>query len=401
MAGIMMLLTVASPLLAQQPADSTQFRQLSLERFGLDVWQKVSHETPKGNLLFSPASLTMALSLTYAGATGGTAEAFAKTLGIPENRHEGYDSAASAWLAHLKTQKAVELSMANSLWASQSFPLLSDYRARMSTLYQGEVERVDLTSARSVELINAWVSRETRDRIPRLFDKPPLELDTGMVLLNALYFKGKWTSPFDSTGTRARPFHPPGGRTVWRPSMEQTGNFGYLRGDRFQALRLPYSDGGFAMYVLLPDSGESVAKIAALTDSSAWVNSLAGYRATEVRVVLPKFSVRTGLDLNSPLKAAGLEVAFGPSRAEFYHMVSNKGGIRAWITQVLQKSMMEVAEQGTVAAATTSVTMTATQSVPPPPIDFKVDRPFVVVLRDEGSGMLLFIGRIVDPRIKD
>ncbi len=400
--AILILLSGAAPLVAQQntlkyPSDTANVRQLALERFSLDLWHRVSAKAPDGNLLFSPASLTMALSMTYGGATGITAEAFARTLGIPGDRREAYESAASAWLAYVGTQKSVEFSMANSLWASQSVALLPDYQARMKAMYRAELARVDLSSRRSVELINGWVSRETRGKIPTMFNDPPLEVDSGMVLLNALYFKGKWTTTFDSSATSARSFHLPNGRTVQRPTMTQTGTFGYLRGAGYQGLRLPYTDGRFAMYVLLPASSEAVASLKVLSNSPAWAASLGGYHPTKVRVFLPRFTVRSSFDLNAPLKGAGLEVAFDQNRAEFYRMVSAAEGIRAWIKQVSQKTMMQVSEQGTEAAAATSVTMPVTAMAEPPPIDFVVDRPFAVVLRDEVSGMFLFVARIVDP----
>jgi serine protease inhibitor len=398
--ALLLLMAGTSPLIAQQQpphpnSDTSQFARLALTGFGLDLWHRVASETPTGNLLFSPASLSIALSLTYAGATGGTADAFARTLGVSPSQHEAYDSVAGAWLTYLKAQKSVEFSMANSLWASESFPMLANYRSRMKALYGAELERVDLTSLRSVAMINRWVSRETRGKIPTLFKDPPLEVDTGLVLLNALYFKGKWTYPFDSTATRPRPFHLAGGRTEPRPSMERTAKLGYLKAEGYRGLRLPYADGRFAMYVLMPDSGVGVA---ALADSTSWSASMARYQPAEVRVVLPKFTVRSDFNLKPALKAGGLGVAFDKERAEFYRMIPEDGQIRAWIVKVSQKTMMQVSEQGTEAAAATAVVMAATASASPPPIDFVVDRPFVVVLRDERSGMFLFIGRIVDPQ---
>jgi serine protease inhibitor len=401
-----LFLSIAVALFAQWPArtvpDTARFRRLSVERFALDQWHRLSSKSENENLLFSPLSLSLALSLAYAGATGGTADAFAETLGISQATRETYDTVAGSWIRYARTQKSVELSIANSLWASQSVPMLPEYRARMQSLYGAELERVNLSSRRSVELINAWVSRETRGKIPTLLEKPPLEHDSGMVLLNALYFKGKWTLPFDSSGTKPRPFHLLNGKTVQRASMQQTARFGYLKGDRYRGLRLPYGDGRFAMYVLLPDSGVAVDQIKALQDSAAWVSGITRYGITEVNLVLPKFTVRSSLDLNKSLKAAGLAVAFDSVRAEFYRLVpAHVGGDRylAWIRQVLQKTMMEVSEQGTEAAATTAVIMEAVPtSAEPPPLDFVVDRPFAIVLRDERSGSLLFIGRIEDPR---
>jgi serine protease inhibitor len=179
--------------------------------------------------------------------------------------------------------------------------------------------------------------------------------------------------------------------------MELTARFRYARGEGYQTLRLPYGDGAFAMYVLLPDSGRALGDIAALRDSAAWGKSLTGYATTEVHVVLPKFTMRSQLALDESQKAAGLSVAYDSSRAEFFRMVPNDGRTRAWIVRVLQATMMQVSERGTEAAAATAVVMGATQSVARV-VDFIVDRPFVVTIRDERSGVLLFIGQIVDPQ---
>jgi serpin B len=380
------------------PDDSATAR-LALLSFGLDTWRRVSTGEPDSNLLLSPASLSMALSLAYAGATGQTAEAFARTLGVPVTEREKFDTVAQHWLAQLESEKSVEIRMANSLWASRAFPLLPEYARRMKSLYQAEAATVDLTSKAAVSRINGWVSQRTRGRIPKLFENPPLKRDTGMVLINALYFKGKWQLPFDSRATQARPFHLRNGRTIQRSAMSLTGSFRHVRSKGFSGLRLPYAGDAYAMYVLLPDSGAGFGAITALRDSAAWASSLSTYGDAEVSLVLPKFTLSTKLNLNEPLKASGLGVAFDSVRAEFYRMVYN-GGDRtlAWIREVRQASMMQVSEEGTEAAAATSVLMEAVPtSAPPPPLPFIVDRPFVIVLRDERSGMLLFIGQIVDP----
>jgi serpin B len=211
-----------------------------------------------------------------------------------------------------------------------------------------------------------------------------------------VYFKGRWQDEFRSNATRPMPFHVPGGRTVQRPMMRRTGNYGYLRAEGFTGLRLPYRGGRFAMYVLLPDQGSSVAALRGRLTPTAWAEWMDGFGAArEVRVVMPKYRVNVESGLNRPLQALGMADAFSQTAANFRGMLASPGA-DAYVSEAKQKVFIEVNEEGTEAAAVTGIEMRTT-SAAPEPLSFVVDRPFILAIRDDQTGALLFIGQVNDP----
>jgi serpin B len=222
------------------------------------------------------------------------------------------------------------------------------------------------------------------------------------VLLNAVYFHGQWRTTFDSARTKSRPFVTRDGSVVSRLRMANHMRLPYMRDSGFQALRLPYRGGRLAMYVFLPDSGRGLSAFTAKLDSAHWVRWMHEFQDVGyVDVELPKFRLEYGASLVDPLKALGMGVAFDSVHADFGRMLPRAflRDSNAFISDVLQKTFVDVNEQGTEAAAATSVTGALTVLAVEQPIRFIVDRPFCVAIRDDRTGLILFLGQITDPVI--
>jgi serine protease inhibitor len=225
----------------------------------------------------------------------------------------------------------------------------------------------------------------------------PLDAEVILYLMNAVYFKGRWQDEFRAQATRPGTFHAPGG-DVQRPMMSRTGPYGYLRGEGFQALRLPYRGDRFAMYVLLPDSGQSLADLRGRLSATAWRGWMGTFRVREVNLTMPKYRLSLESQLNAPLQALGMADAFSAARASFGAMLPAEyvERQRPYVSEAKQKVFIEVNEEGTEAAAVTGVEVRTT-SAPAPPMQFTVDRPFVLAIRDDQTGALLFVGQVNDP----
>jgi serpin B len=219
-----------------------------------------------------------------------------------------------------------------------------------------------------------------------------------MVLTNAVYFRGRWATEFAPGRTKAGPFHRADGATRAHPMMAQEGEFGYAAGDGFRLARLPYQGGQVSMYVVLPDSGQAVAAILAQLTGPEFRAFATAAEARPLAVVLPRFTLECGADLARPVAALGAAIAFDRERAEFRRLLAPARGEprRAWLDGVVQRTFVEVNEEGTEAAAVTAVEV-GVDSAPPRPEPFVVDRPFVFAIRHDPSGALLFLGQVTDP----
>jgi serine protease inhibitor len=362
--------------------------------FGLTLFHRLAEAKPTENLVVSPLSAGLALSMLANGATGETLAGIQRTLATGMGL-EGLNPANAALADSLRTED-VELSIANSLWARQGIPFLPAFLEQNRRFYGAEVASLNLSTPEAARRINEWASRSTSGRIPEMVDGP-LDPEVILYLMNAVYFKGRWQDEFRANATRPRTFHAPGG-DVQRPMMERTGSYGYMAGEGFQGLRLPYRGGRFAMYVLLPDAAASVAELRGRMTAETWRGWMGEFRPREVHVVMPRYRMSLESRLNAPLQAMGMASAFDPARASFNAMLNAEFLARqnAYVSEAKQKVFIEVNEEGTEAAAVTGVEVRAT-SAPAPPMEFVVDRPFILAIRDDQTGALLFIGQVNDP----
>ncbi|HVA39931.1 MAG TPA: serpin family protein, partial [Candidatus Binataceae bacterium] len=262
--------------------------------------------------------------------------------------------------------------------------------------YQAEVRSLDFAGdpGRAAETINAWVNRNTQGKIPSIVGE--LERDTMLVLTDAVYFKGGWSDAFAPALTKPRAFFPPGGKSLTTPMMERHGVYSYLETKDFQAIRLPYGNAQFAMYVFLPRKKDGLAGFVKSLDQPHWTQWMAKFADREGTIVLPKFQLRYGRKLNGALEAMGMDVAFDKAEADFSGIVPSG---RIYISDVEHKTYVKVDEQGTEAAAATAVMMRPTAAIGVIGAQFKmiVDHPFAFAISERGTGAILFVGAVTDP----
>jgi serine protease inhibitor len=359
--------------------------------FDFNLFRQVAEEDSGENVVLSTLSAKMALAMVYNGADGKTREAMAKVLGferlsLEEVNRELHDQMVSLQSADEKLQ--VEL--ANSLWADDEIDFLDDFKERCREYYDAEAASLDFDDPASVDIINAWASEKTHGKIEKIIDS--FEEDI-YALMNAVYFNGKWTLEFDKSLTQDGDFYLLDGSTVKVPMMHQSGDYLYYENEDLQAVSLPYGDEKMSMYVFLPREGKDIAQFIQTLNEENWTAWMDSFLESEGSIALPRFKVEYGKRLNDALTALGMGIAFKASQADFSEMAPIAP---LWISRVLQKTYIDVNEEGTEAAAVTYGGAMASCS-PDEPFVMNVDRPFFFVIRDNRTGTLLFMGSIVDP----
>jgi serine protease inhibitor len=363
--------------------------------FGLALFKEVVRQEGSTNVFLSPASVAFALSMTYHGAADETRAAMARTLEIAGMTPDEIARANQAWRASLANpDPQVQLAIANSVWAREGIPFKQEFLQLNRDFYHAEIAALDFSRPDASRTINEWVSGSTEGKIKEIV---PAQIDpqTVMYLINAIYFKGTWTDRFDRASTREGDWHLPSGSVKRHPMMSRTGNYGVLRGEGFQAVSLPYGNGRMSMYIFLPDEGSSPARLYSQLTTARWEQWMQEFREARILLMLPRFTLEYETSLVEALDALGMGIAFDEQRANFESMLPREFLERqnAYINDVKHKTFVEVNEEGTEAAAATSVEVSVT-SMPP---SFIVDRPFLAAIRDNATGTLLFMGQITEP----
>jgi serine protease inhibitor len=359
-------------------------------RFAFKLFRELTHGHDT-NLLFSPSSVMLCALMIHDGAAGETRQAMAKALEIAELDPVDTQLTTVALKAAFGWQKDVEVLGANSLWCNQIVHVRPEFAARLREIYDAEIATLDFGSVDTIHRINAWVFEKTKGKIGELVnDLSPL---AAVIALNAIYFKGLWTAPFERKLTSEGPFTTATGEVKPIPMMRQSGSYLYSEDRDLQAVVLPYKT-DMAMYIILPAA--CIQRFQDGLSSGAWESMLPRFEMAEGTIQLPRFKVDCRVQLESALKNLGMERAFDRNRAEFDGI--RCGHLPVWIEQVLHRAVAEVNEEGTIAAASTeSWTYFGIEETPPPHFEMVVDRPFLVVIRDQTTGTLLFIGWIADP----
>lgn len=360
--------------------------------FGL--FREVAEAEPDDNVFVSPLSLGLALGMVEAGARGETRAELGEVLGasggaLPDEARALRESLASC--------PAVQLEIASSLWSDEGRPLSTEYRALVRDAYGASAEALDLQSEAALDRINRWARERTHGKIDRILGDR-LDPSVILILLNAVYFHGNWAQPFPKDATRDLPFHPASGGETPVPTMARTGSYEHHAGDGFRAIRLPYAGDRFRMVVVLPDSATALRDLRQRLSSKQWEEWGARFGRADVALRLPRFRVEWKGSLVEPLQAVGARRLFDPAGAQLLEIFARgaPGPENAYVADVLQKTFVEVDEEGTEAAAVTAVVIAET-SAPPPPIEFFVDRPFLVAIEDGYTGAILFLGQITSP----
>lgn len=359
--------------------------------FAFELLGEVARSDTASNVFLSPLSASMALGMTMNGARGETFSGMRSTLGFgtmaPAEINASYRSLIDLLLG---LDPGVDMRVANSVWVDQGFPLHDAFVQSSRESFDATVSVLDFSSPKAVEPINGWVDRSTSGKIKTILQR--VDPDLVMYLINVVYFKGSWTHQFDPKQTREAPFRRADG-------SQQLVQMMYVREAKVRAFAnsdvevvdLPYGRGAFSMTLLLPNQATSTEEWAAGLTSDQWQGWMAQLRETKMDVYLPRFRLDYERVLNETLVALGMETAFHELEADFSGI--SPLGADLFISEVKQKTFLEVNEEGTEAAAATSVGVGPT-SAPP---SFRADRPFLLVIRERLSGTLLFVGLIGAP----
>lgn len=384
--------------------------------FGLDVYGRV--RSAAGNLAFGPASLSLAFAMTWAGARGETATQMSKVLHIDGALEPSWAESCGKVSSFLtsrgpvvepagaepdKKPSSVELRVANRLFGDKAYSFEQPYLEQMKAAFSAPLVPVDFRTAfePARKQINEWVSTETEKRIPELVPVNGVDSDTRLVLVNAMTFTGSWAEPFNAMGTEQAPFHLSKADTKNVATMSHTAVYRTAAVDGVTLVELPYFGGDVAMTVVMPDAVdglEAVEKSLTVEGLGKWTGALGSER---ISLRLPKFTVAPAgaMALADPIKELGMKDAFDGAKADFTGMAKPASPAdRLYIAKVFHRAFVKVDEKGTEAAAASAVVMSRVGSVAPAkPRELKVDRPFLFFVRDVPSGLVLFMGRVVDP----
>ncbi|QDU57388.1 serpin family protein [Aeoliella mucimassa] len=384
--------------------DSQQVQSLveSVNQFALWLFEQVSNDRPKSNLVFSPSSIASVLAMARLGASGKTRECFDFVL--EHKLSEVELGEAYRVLMDEIAASSSDLCIANRVWGDARFGYHDKFQADLLDLFHADLERVDFAneSESAVGKINAWVRKQTDHRIDRIVDSGSISSATTMLLTNAVSFNGSWLLPFDRKETKTRPFHLSDGTTTSVKMMSQREHLGIAGTADYMVLQLPYRDTSqveqadgqprcrFVMQIVLPRHPSFTLDRAMDWVVAGGINELQFSYASEVKVSLPRFRIENTLSLESALKTLGLSLAMDPARADYSNMCEQETGMS--LSKLTQRAMVEVDEEGTVASAATGAWLTVGRSA-----TFCVDRPFLFQIIDRQTKLIHFLGRCERP----
>ena len=371
----------------------------SISAFAFDLYRTLSDQP--GNLFVAPADLARVLAMAYAGARGRTADQMAHALHLPSAPEEMHAAFATfdEVVAQIQERGQVRLDTASSIWPHAEHPLLAEYLKVMDRYYKASVLPVDYRDgAAAAQHINGWVSEQTQGLISHVVD-PGLDPLTRLILVTAIYFRGRWEHPFDEDVTRDERFWIGRRKSVRVPMMRQMGTFRYAQRDGLQILDLPYAGEQVAMLVLLPAAKTGLARL----EQALTAHDLEQYHRhlqhTTVEVLLPRFRVRTDVELCAQLRSLGMHDAFDAAHADFSGIDGRERSL--YISWVIHRAFIDTDEAGTEAAAASAIGM----ALGTPgffrqrPVTFRADHPFLVVIRERSTGTILFLGRVENPQL--
>jgi serine protease inhibitor len=358
--------------------------------FAFDIFREIVKSTPDSkNIVFSPLSISYALSMTLNGANSATLDSMLKALRIKNISLDDINlSYKDLTTALLSVDQRVLISIANSVWIENNFVVKKPFTDILTGFYNAESKSFDINDATVPAKINSWIESKTNGLIKEMVDK--LNDNTVMLLINAIYFKGKWSMQFDKTATSDRTFTRPDNSTVSAPSMHQSETHKVYRGSGYILAEIPYGQGNFVMDILLPDGNSFASVIPLLTDEGfkTMSNNLS---SSEVNLYLPRFKYGYKKTLKEVLSLMGMGIAFTDA-ADF----SNISDLSLLINEVTHQAFIETNEEGTEAAAATIVDVGVT-SAGPEPLLIDINRPFIYIIRETTTNSILFMGRVTDP----
>jgi len=362
--------------------------------FGFELFREVLNLSEEDNLMISPLSVSYALGMTYNGAAGTTLEAFKDVLHFgdltTEEVNESYKDLMGQ-LIHLDDQ--VEFSIANSIWYRLGFQVLPEFIDANKDYFDAAVKEIDFTDPQTVDIINGWIEDKTNDKIKDMLDYIPG--DAVMYLINAIYFNATWKYEFEKGDTYQGDFNLADGNKHQADYMRVTGDFAYTSNEEFTAVELPYGNSTFSMVVMLPATEKAVSDLVAKLDVAHWDSWFDNSSFTGVQVDLPKFKYEFKELLNEPLTDLGLGVAFSEEGEADFTRINPAGNL--FISRVIHQTFIDVQEEGTEAAAATIVEIGKNDAGGGSPIYFKADKPFLYLIKENSTGVVVFIGKVGKP----
>ncbi|XP_073393476.1 serpin-Z2B [Physcomitrium patens] len=379
-------------------------------QFTVDLYKTLVKGKESENVVLSPLSVDLALAMLTAGAKGPTREQISKCIKLPQGKplHDFSSHLRKTVLSNQQGDGGPELALANRLWVEQSVKLKPAFQKILQESYGSEAASVDFISkaAEALAKVNKWAKDETHGKIENLLPAGSVDHDTRVVLANALYFKGAWKKQFDDYHTREEDFYLLDGKTI-KVSMMHTSQRQYVKSfPTFKALRLPYSAGHderlFSMFILLPSEKYGLVELEKALDAKTLAEDLQHVKQLlpVSKFELPKFKISSGFEVPKALESMGLTLPFG-READLTEMLDSPVSDKLYVSNIYHKTFVEVNEKGTEAAAATALTVTAKslQMYTDDPVEFVCDHPFMFVIKEEHSNVVIFTGRVTDPSL--
>lgn len=360
-------------------------------KFGFQLLSQLSRSAPASdNVFISPTSLALVLEIIYNGAQGDTQTEMATALQLQNPSADAVNADNAALQASLTTQDPnVEVKIANSLWTRDG--LIKPAFVSLNQQYYGsELGNIKGAPAN----VNDWVNAQTGGRIPTILPDKDYS-STIAIVVNAIYFRADWSKPFDPGLTQDAAFHSADGSTPTVKMMRQQDVYGYYKGDHFQMVRLPYASGRLSMLLLLPDADSDLKTLIGALTPENWSAWIAGLQNKGGDIALPRLTSRYGVNMNDTLRALGMKLAFDPDLANL-SSIAQIPGQNVYLQDVYHKTFLKMDEKGTEAAAASAGTIGVT-SAPLSEFAMTLDRPFLCAVRDEKTGVVLFLGAINHP----
>jgi len=385
---------VAEPTEPLRELSSSELKLVESDNsFGLKLFKEINAKERGSNVFISPLSISMSLGMTYNGSAGSTEEAMRTTLEFGDLSMDEINESYKSLIELLRgIDSDVEFNIANSIWYRDDWTFEQDFFERCSDYFDARVSGVDFSQNEAAkDTMNNWVDENTNGKIEEIVDYVDPEYDI-MFLINAIYFNGNWTYRFDEEDTKDDIFHLPGGSTKECKMMKVESAFKYFGDSILQAIDIPYGNGNYSMTVVLPKEGKDIDLLIEGFTQEKWDGWVDGFYEINLTLLLPKIKLEYEIkdSLEKSLKDLGMEIAFDPEEADFTGMYE-PGDI--YIDRIIHKTFLKVDEEGTEAAAATVVGVGTTGIG----LTMHINRPFLFVIRENHSGTILFIGKIVDP----
>ncbi|HZH55425.1 MAG TPA: serpin family protein [Sphingobacteriaceae bacterium] len=401
MSSVIMACDKADTAIAPQDLELTPNELSMVKQSNEFAWKLYEHALSSlksdENAMLSPLSVQAALAMTWQGARASTREAMAEALGLSDFETEDINAYFKKLISDLPNlDPRTKLDIANSIWYRQQFQVLPEFLDVNQQFFQAEVHALDFNQPTAVDQINQWVSDQTHQKIEKIVQQ--LDGNLVMLLINAVYFKGDWEQKFDPEATYSDVFHHGSDAThiIHADYMKIEHTFPYRQGPDYDAVELPYGNKKYSMLAIRPKDGISITDLMVqFRDPQVWKESFQSSSMFSRKMILsfPKFTFSYANTLNDELSALGMGVAFSP--AADFSGISTQGPLE--ISEVKHKTFIEVNEAGTEAAAVTSVGIVLT-SMPAQPFELKFDKPFLFVIREVSSGLILFMGQLNNPQ---